>query len=341
MRRALVLAALIALAASAAMADGARHPFAVGVNEGAASATGFAGWLLAQESGFYRLLSGAVRAARSGAGGAWLVWLSFAYGVFHAAGPGHGKAVIAAYMLADEKRLRRGLCVSAAAAALQGLVAIALVGGAFLIIGASARSLTDAARVIEIASYAGLAALGAALSFSKLRALAALWRLDAASAAFGSLRPAGASPAGFGARAFPAGHIHDDACGHLIGARFAAQEPASADAFSLRRAALAVAAAGARPCSGAILVLVFAASQEAFQVGVLAVAAMSAGVFVTTGALASSAVFAKGLATRFLSARGVGASLVGAACEAAAALIVLFFGLALLAAALSGTSFGA
>ena len=41
-------------------------------------------------------------------GNAFLVLgtLSFLYGVFHAAGPGHGKAVISSYMLANEVALR-------------------------------------------------------------------------------------------------------------------------------------------------------------------------------------------------------------------------------------------
>ena len=49
-----------------------------------------------------------------------LVGLSFAYGVFHAAGPGHGKAVISSYMLANEVALRRGIMLSFVSAFLQG-----------------------------------------------------------------------------------------------------------------------------------------------------------------------------------------------------------------------------
>ena len=89
---------------------GVHHPFAVGVNEGAASVDGVGGWILAQESGFYRLLTGAIRAVKESGSAAWmLAALSFGYGVFHAAGPGHGKAVIASYMVANERVLRRGL----------------------------------------------------------------------------------------------------------------------------------------------------------------------------------------------------------------------------------------
>ena len=57
-----------------------------------------------------------------------LAGLSFAYGVFHAAGPGHGKAVISSYLVATGEGFRRGVALSALAALAQALAAIALVG---------------------------------------------------------------------------------------------------------------------------------------------------------------------------------------------------------------------
>ena len=77
-----------------------------------------------------------------------------------------------------------------------------------------------------------------------------------------------------------------------------------------------------------------------FLAGVGAVAAMSAGVAVTTGLLASSVVFAKRTATRLLGAQSRRALIAGRAFEAGAALVVLLFGLALLAGALGGHDFG-
>ena len=58
-----------------------------------------------------------------------LVVLSFLYGVFHAAGPGHGKAVISAYLLADERLLRRGVILAFVSSFLQAVTAIVLVTG--------------------------------------------------------------------------------------------------------------------------------------------------------------------------------------------------------------------
>ncbi|MEA2858161.1 MAG: nickel/cobalt transporter (NicO) family protein, partial [Methylobacteriaceae bacterium] len=158
----LVLAALIAAAsADAALAQAMRHPFAVGASEAGGASGGIMGWLLAEQSRFYLTLTGTIRAIRTTPSAAWtLVALSFAYGVFHAAGPGHGKAVIASYMIANERALKRGLVLTGFAALLQGLVAIAIVTIAALMFNATAKRMTDAAAVIEQVSYAAIAALG-------------------------------------------------------------------------------------------------------------------------------------------------------------------------------------
>ena len=90
-------------------------------------------WINTQQQEFYRALTGALRAMRADASAAWLlVGLSFAYGVFHAAGPGHGKAVISSYMLANEVALRRGVVLSLVSAMLQAVTAILVVGAVFL-----------------------------------------------------------------------------------------------------------------------------------------------------------------------------------------------------------------
>src|SRR3712207_4806917 len=89
---------------------------------------GFVGWLLAKQSEFYRGLSAAIRAAKADGSAVWTLFaLSFAYGVFHAAGPGHGKAVISSYVVANGETWRRGVALSFASAILQAIVAVAIV----------------------------------------------------------------------------------------------------------------------------------------------------------------------------------------------------------------------
>ena len=75
-----------------------------------------------------------------------LLGLSFLYGIFHAAGPGHGKAVISSYVVANDETWRRGVVLSFASALLQAFVAVAFVGIAAWLLNATAATMCDAER---------------------------------------------------------------------------------------------------------------------------------------------------------------------------------------------------
>ena len=104
-----------------------------------------------------------------------LLGISFLYGIFHAAGPGHGKAVISSYLVANEETWRRGVVLSFASALLQALVAVALVGIAAALLNATAGTMCDAVRWIEIVSYALIALIGARLIWVKGRGFLREW----------------------------------------------------------------------------------------------------------------------------------------------------------------------
>jgi nickel/cobalt transporter (NicO) family protein len=323
----LALLCMAVLASSQSLGQGVHHPFAVGANEGATgSAQGVSGWILAREAGFYRLLSGAIRAAKQSGAAAWgLAGLSLAYGIFHAAGPGHGKMVIASYMLANERALRRGLVIAFGAALLQGFSAVAIVGIGAIVFKATAKHMTAAANAVEIASYAGIVVLGGALVYVKGAALLSAWRTMPAVAAGGTARA-------FLADDCAENHIHGPGCAH-----FHAPDPRTLGAgFSWKSALLTMMAAGSRPCSGAVLVLVFALAQAIFSTGVFAVLAMSLGTAITTAALASTAVLAKNAAVKYSKAGSGRALIAGRLFEAGAALAVFGLGLLLLFAAFTG-----
>src|SRR5690349_17106289 len=140
-------------------------------------AGGFAGYILAKQAEFYRMLSGTIRAAKSDGSAAYtLLGISFLYGIFHAAGPGHGKAVISSYIVANDETWKRGVFLSFASAMLQALTAIALVGIAAALLGATARTMGNAVRVIEVASYGLIVLIGLRLLWVKGRALLKLLR---------------------------------------------------------------------------------------------------------------------------------------------------------------------
>ncbi len=316
------------------LAAGAFHrPFEVGGGEGGGAYGGLMGWLLAAQSQFTHMMARDLAAIPHDTAALWtLIGVGFLYGVAHAAGPGHGKAVIASYMMANDSALRRGLVLSLMAALLQGLAAVAIVGVAAALLNATAARMNVIADGLASLSYLGVAAIGAWLAVRKglalARALAAY--VERRSALSGAALLAGApwrAASTMSGGAFRAGEpgAAVDACGHMH-----APDPRLLGAgFSWRAALSTVVAAGARPCSGSLLILVFALSQGMFLAGVAAVAAVSLGTALTTGALASLAVFAKGLAVKFARGEDTRVAVVARLAEFAAALAVLAFGLAL------------
>src|SRR5256714_1597756 len=137
---------------------------------------GIAGWLIAKQAEFYRMLSGAIRSAKTDGSAVWvLMGLSFAYGIFHAAGPGHGKAVISSYLVANQETWKRGVALSFASALVQALVAVLVVGIAAALLGATGKTMNNAVRWIEIASYLLIALMGARLLYTKGRAFIGEW----------------------------------------------------------------------------------------------------------------------------------------------------------------------
>lgn len=321
---ALLLAALCGAPLQEALAQ-ARNPFSVGISEGGGSASGVTGWILAQQHHFDLLMRNSVRAIRTDPAALWsLLGLAFAYGVFHAAGPGHGKAVLAAYLVANERALKRGLIMAALAALLQAFVAIALVGGLAILIGATAQSMRNAARWVEVLSYAAIALVGAFLVWRKAVALARERR----------------TPTKIASRfqcvaTHEPDHVHGPDCGHIH-----MPDPAmlGGKSFVWRDAAGTIVAAGLRPCSGAILVMVFAAAQGIFYAGVGATFAMAAGTALTTGVIAWIAVHAKTIAVRVSASRGARGLLMLRGLELVAAFAVLALGLGLLTGTLAGAA---
>jgi nickel/cobalt transporter (NicO) family protein len=291
--------------APAAPAAPARNPFGGGVREAAPAAGGLGGYILAVQGNFYRSLQAAVLALKESDGALWpLVALGLAYGVFHAAGPGHGKAIIAAYLVANERALVKGLALSLAAALVQAIVAILVVGVMALVLHATAGAIGRVTTGVELVSFALVALLGLALTWRKagrFLATAALARGDSA-------------------------NERDQGCDHVH-----LPPPDALQRLSRwREIAGVVLAAGIRPCSGAIVVLVFALAQGVFAAGVASTVAMALGTALTTGAIATLAVFGKGLALRLAGGRGAAGALAMSAIELLAAAFVLVLGASLL-----------
>jgi nickel/cobalt exporter len=344
------LACCVAFVLGAAQAQaapfGAPHPTA-----GVWPQSGVAAWIFAQQAAFYRSLSGFIRASRDDGSAMWgLFGISFLYGIFHAVGPGHGKAVISSYLVANEETWRRGITLSFVSAAMQSIVAVIIVAVAAVLLGATAKSIGTTVHLIEIASYGFIILIGLRLVFVKGRgfliALRAFrWRepqfeaLFATSAGLvklsvdrnGSMSHCAHCESDH-AHAFHCdgddGHEHhESAWSHAHG-----PEPAKlAGTGGWRRGLSAVVAVGLRPCSGAIIVLIFALAQDLFWTGVGATLLMGLGTAITVAAIATLAVAARQTASRIASTRSGAGMLFMRAIEVGASALIAAFGGLLLA----------
>ena len=242
--------------------------------------SGLWSWILVTQQNLHRQLAGAVRTLKTEGtllAGWLLVSLSFVYGVVHAVGPGHGKAVISSYVVANERTVRRGILLSFLASLVQALSAILIVGVLALVLNAAGLRIKNAAAALETASYALIAVIG-------------LWMLVS------QFWPQA------GGHHHAHGHEHGDdgSCGHSH-----MPDPASLEGkLDLKKMAAIVMAVGIRPCSGALIVLVFAIAQGLLWAGVVATFAMALGTAITVSILASLAVGSKQLAYRIAGGDG-------------------------------------
>ncbi len=338
---------------------------------------------MVKQAEFYKGLSGAIRAAKTDNSALWVLFgLSFAYGIFHAAGPGHGKAVISSYVVANRETWWRGVVLSFASAMVQAAVAVLLVGIAAVLLNATAATMRSTVYWIEVISYLLIIAIGLRLVWAKGRAAVATWReihkpkTVGAAATPAHLRDDhGHAPAhhdhahhdhahGHGdhhhdhaahahhdhahhhdhaahahhdhAHDHAHGHAHHDHddCGHDHGSAWShahAPEPSElAGPGGWKRGLTAVFAVGLRPCSGAILVLVFTLAQGLFWAGVVATFVMGLGTAIMVATIAVISVLATKWAERFASTRGGYGMLFMRGIEVAAALLITAFGVLLL-----------
>jgi ABC-type nickel/cobalt efflux system permease component RcnA len=241
-------------------------------------------WIADRQRSFYGAMSLSIRQMKSQspfAAALTLMLLSFGYGVFHAAGPGHGKAVISAWLLATENELRRGVLIAFMSALVQALTAIAIVSALLVLVTAVGTTARDVAGFLESASYALIALMGAYLIWTALRP-------------HGHAAPAHAHAHHHGHHHHAHDHEHGAACG--CGHAHAPQARQVKGEWSLAKAVSLALAVGIRPCSGALLVLIFANTLGLYWAGVTSAFVMALGTAITVSAIAAVAVYSKKLA---------------------------------------------
>lgn len=338
---------LMALGGAGAQAP---HPFgpAPGPASPAAPASGEPGWLdrlQAAQQEFHRSLATGLRALREeGSLQALfaLLAIAFAYGVLHAAGPGHGKAVLSAYLAASDSAVKRGVVLAFLSSGVQALTAILAVGILAAVFGLLSRSVVEAAYILERISFLMIAGLGLYLVWLASGSwLTTLFK--------GRTRPPAHSGGTVRETAHTQGHRHHDSgqthshdhahehghqhghghgpdCSHDDHIALPAETPIARD---WRETAGVVLSIGIRPCQGAILVLLFSFASGIFWAGVLATLAMALGTAITVAVIAIMTIIARQSLIRMAAYRAGWPLIAGRAIMVAAGLFLLWTGLAL------------
>jgi len=252
-------------------------------------------WIFDKQQSLQRSLATGVKSLKIDNpldGAITLALLSFVYGLLHAVGPGHGKTIISSYVIANEETVRRGVIISFIAAGLQGLTAVVLVGVFLIALGATGLQVNAWSNQLETISYAMIALVGLYLLSIQLRSVWRRWQGDTPTLASENI--ATHSHADHHHQDHDDGHHHHhhdhhhhapgEACDHMVDAR------QLAGPVSWRKMMAVVFSVGIRPCTGAILVLVFALTQGLFWAGVAATFAMALGTAITVAALATLAL---------------------------------------------------
>ncbi len=282
-------------------------------------------WLLTQQSRMNRDMAGAVKDLKSGdpmRAAGLLILIAFLYGVLHAAGPGHGKAVISSYVLTNEETVRRGIALSFLSAFFQAISAIVFVGIFAIVLNHTSMQMRASEALLETLSWGFVALIGALMLYRQLRSV--------------FVRPVRALEVTPAVATHIHGHVHgpDCGCGH-------SHMPDPKDlqgAWSWRKALPLALSVGIRPCTGALLLLVFAMSQGMWWAGVLGTFAMALGTALTVSVLATLAVSSRDLAVRLSGEGNPWAWRIQTLAGFAGASLVFILGSAFFIASLNGGS---
>lgn len=184
-------------------------------------------------------------------GGLWLLVGAFFYGVLHAIGPGHGKFIVTTYLSTNKESLLAARVVPFIGSLMQGISAILFVFILAVGFNLASGDLSTSRWYVEKISAVMIGAFGLFIIYQALRSLRPR-RL-----AISALKPL---------------HQHGENCGcghHGVGTLLAESD------WKTRLGVIL--AIGARPCSGAIMILMFANALGIVTWGIAAVMTMALG----------------------------------------------------------------
>jgi ABC-type nickel/cobalt efflux system permease component RcnA len=244
-----------------------------------------------------RLIAQRMRAIRDGESSMALLigaGLAFLYGVLHALGPGHGKLVVVSYFLSREARIGRGLLMGLQIAIFHVISAIVVVALADLLLRQAFGGPPAEVGGVRLFSYALIALVGVAMLAQAIRR----------------------------SRQRRAGLEVDGCCG--VHHRHDHRKPAALRE-RMQQGGLSL-GVGLVPCTGAVLILLYAMANDILLAGVLLALAIAAGMAITMGGLGILSVIARQAVASRLPARGDGNGRLAAVSDYGGALAILAIG---------------
>ncbi len=245
--------------------------------------------------------------------GSALIALSFFYGVFHAVGPGHGKAVIVTYLGTNKENMKKGIFISLAAAILQSIVAIVLVSALARLLQFKLSEVHNYGNDMTLVSYILVIFLGAMLIVTSISRLIKL-RLSQKQKKASKIthkpdhtkshthnNPDHHSYHNHSHDHHEHSNDHDHTHGSNCGCSHAHAPKQNQSALQTLTVILSM---GFRPCSGAILVLIFAHLIGVYYYGVVATLMMGIGTGITVSFIAIGTMYARSWLERFASESG-------------------------------------
>ncbi|WP_370399307.1 nickel/cobalt transporter [Sulfitobacter sp. JB4-11] len=223
-------------------------------------------WAAQQQRGFQDSIALSLRSVRAGEAGAIIALLGacFAYGLAHAAGPGHGKVLIGGYGMARSVPMTRLSLIALAASLGQAVTAVVLVYAGVFILNLGREALVGVTEnVMAPASYGAITVIGFWLMWRGFRRM----------------------------RAPVVDHVHEgdgatcSSCGHAHGPTL----DQVSETRSLRDALLLIGGIAVRPCTGALFVLILTWQMGIGLIGIAGAFAMAIGTALVTIAVGLAA----------------------------------------------------
>lgn len=220
--------------------------------------------------------------------GVLLLCFSFLYGILHSAGPGHGKIIISTYLATQPKQLKKSLLLTLLSAIMQGLVAMILITLALAIFRISTKYLTIGEYRLEQLSYILITLVGLLLSYRAIRKLIP----NNSKNSFNIIRIVAINQS-------ESLHQQQKLCRCCNHRHLPNQQELEHNKGWLGDLGI-ILAIGIRPCSGALLVLIFSYSFGVYYWGIAATFAMSIGTALTISLFALLVHYARQLAKQLM-----------------------------------------